>query len=163
MAYRPVCVPASAITVLTFAAIAVGCGGSTTTVSQRQPAATTTVTPIVKVKAKADPTPKCVPEKLVVAYYLRPDGARSATPSPGAATVLRGDLGGQELLVPKGFNPLTANAYTLYLFGFPPRPHDPAALAQWNAQFRHYRGSAPAGLTSCPGIKNGAFPLHNAP
>lgn len=83
----------------------------------------------------------------------------SSRPTRGAATVYHFADGGQQLIVPTGFKPLSANPLTLFLFGFPPRPKDPAAQAQWMADLRHFRGSAPPGEMSCPYIYNGQAPL----
>src|SRR4051812_26886273 len=99
MLRRSARVAKSVVVVLSFGAIAVACGGSTLKAAPPEPT-TTSTTPVT---GRADVAAGCVADKLVVAYYLKPDGTRSAKPSRGAATVLRGDLGGQQLLVPKQF------------------------------------------------------------
>lgn len=91
---------------------------------------------------------KCVPVRIVRTSYLSPNGEEAARPSPGAATIYQFADGNQQLVVPEDFDPLRAGDLTLFLFGFPPRPEDPAARTQWEDTYRNYR-SAPVGDSTC--------------
>jgi hypothetical protein len=49
----------------------------------------------------------------------------------------------KELIPPAGFQPETATAAQLDEYGFPPRPSDPAQLAQWQKEMSLWKGAAP--------------------
>ncbi len=94
------------------------------------------------------PPEKCEPVKIVGTSYLSPSGEETARPSPGAATIYRFADGNTQLVLPPDFDPLRAGDLTLFLFGFPPRPEDPAARTQWEDTYRNYHG-APVVENSC--------------
>ena len=94
------------------------------------------------------PPEKCEPVKIVRTSYLSPSGEATTRPSPGAATIYTFADGNTQLVLPADFDPLRAGDLTLFLFGFPPRPEDPAARTQWENTYRNYR-SAPVGDSTC--------------
>jgi hypothetical protein len=98
-----------------------------------------------------EPPAECVPAHIVGTSYLSPNGAKSSHPIAGAATVYQFADGNQQLVVPEGFDPLRAGDLTLLLFGFPPRPQEPAARKQWEDTYRNYH-SAPV-ETTCAGLR----------
>jgi hypothetical protein len=100
----------------------------------------------------ADPT--CVPQTEIGRQYIGPDGQISQTPQEGYATAVQYE-GGTEIKTPDGWDPLTASAETLRLFGFPDRPTDPEALAHWQKEFAHYKDTRQLEPSMCKG------PEHN--
>jgi len=69
----------------------------------------------------------------------------SVTPLADGGSSYHYDIYGSQasvLVPPAGFNPLTATSAQLNEYGFPPRPTDPSALQQWQAEFRNYSGAA---------------------
>jgi hypothetical protein len=91
----------------------------------------------------------CTPLPEVSRSYLGPNGEQSDTPVAGYATLVHFAGGSQQIQVPTGFDPITASDATLFYYGFPARPKDPVAEAQWESDFRNYKGSAPAAAASC--------------
>jgi hypothetical protein len=99
------------------------------------------------------PPAKCVPVRIVSKSYLSPSGAKSSRPSAGAATIYLFADGNRQLVVPPGFDPVTAGDLTLFLFGFPPRPHEPATRQQWENEYRDYRPT-PVGESNCAAVNS---------
>lgn len=104
--------------------------------------------------------------------HVVPDGSMTPSTASDAATVTWFDDNGFEIPEPtpaRGWTPLTASASQLAFFGLPPRPANPAQLADWEASWANYSGfevnqqpcitpfhtvlpSAPANDTVMPGM-----------
>jgi hypothetical protein len=92
----------------------------------------------------------CTPLPQVSVQYLLPDGTLSAVPTSQTATLYKMQLADgslvQQVVPPTGWSPVTATDEELKNWGFDTRPTDPEMLAQWNADYANYSGSAPVGM-----------------
>lgn len=94
----------------------------------------------------------CQDMPIVSVENLLPDGtlaAPDATAPTGTGKRYLFDAGGYtvpQVVAPAGWNPLTATDAELATFGVEPRPTDPQALADWNAAYSHWTGSASPGM-----------------
>ncbi len=117
---------------------------------------------------KASPVPST---PLVVAAASPYPGARhyvsrNIKSLPGGGKLYVYDVKGRTLeypVPPKGFHPLAASAEQLAEYGFPPRPTDPAALAEWKSTWSAYRTTPVPDLwTVPPGHGIGGQPMQRA-
>ena len=70
---------------------------------------------------------------------LKPDGTtQPAVNGDGLGRDYTFADGFHEVVPPANFDPASASDSELSVYGFPPRPTDPAALAKWNALARNW-------------------------
>ena len=100
-------------------------------------------TPVPLRQALADMAPDCVSNAKLV----------DVTTILGGAQAYHMQLGGNEFVqvVPApGWSPVLASDEELEAYGFPPRPPDPDALAQWTADYSHWKAAAQPGMCELP-------------
>jgi hypothetical protein len=87
----------------------------------------------------------------VAVKAMRPDGTtQEPRDHDGMARSYEYQDGTHEVVPPPGWSPLTATDQELRTYLFPPRPTDPAALAQWHDSFARYNDqSSKAGSPRC--------------
>jgi hypothetical protein len=101
------------------------------------PNATAANRPDVHVNVK-----NCQAYPIKSTYSVDSKGNRLQRATASSATVREFGTakGSMKVTVPPGdFDPHTASAAELRLYGFPPRPSDPTALRQWNAMYPNRR------------------------
>ena len=104
----------------------------------------------------------CRPQKVLSQQYFTAGGAAATAIEPGAGVVtVYLNAEGIEIKtasIPKGFDAVNATADLLNLFGLPPRPVEPAALAEWlNMYVTTAVGSTPAKVCESD-VENASVP-----
>jgi hypothetical protein len=103
----------------------------------------------------------CTPLKQVGIKYLLPDGTYSPVHTDKTADIYlfesadgTGAIFPEEEL-PEGWSPINATDKELDVFGLPPRPTDPQALADWKADWANVKDSAPPGMCQSTTVRHG--------
>ena len=90
----------------------------------------------------------CVPMAPDFVDYVDANGVVHPNPDPTYATRYHYNgsrFSGYQIQPPPGWNPVTASDATLKAFGLPPRPTDPAALAEWTDVWSKVKTFGPPG------------------
>ena len=95
--------------------------------------------------------PTCTGVKQKRVRYIRLNGESALQPSADTATFYDFNFDGDNSTLtmvtpPTGWKPTIGTDDELSLFGFPPRPTDPSALADWTSTYSHWKGAAAPGM-----------------